>query len=232
MSYRIKSGYLRGLGAPARCPAIPVASGLVLHLEPSYLLVYPDGTPIETWKDLSGNGRDVTNATASQRPFIKHNIVNSRPAMLFSDAQKLTGTQVTATSSTLYVVYKQIATAGYIFSYDNTVNNAMIVGFVANVENYDSPRISCGASDTSNFHIYTIFRDASISKTNTAKDGTAVTAATTGVKSISTTVIVGCSSAADFINGYIAELALFNKVLSGAEDTSMISYFKSKFAIP
>lgn len=39
--------------------------------------------PVATWNDISGNGRHMTQSDAAKRPLYKVNIINGKPALLF-----------------------------------------------------------------------------------------------------------------------------------------------------
>ena len=60
-------------------PPIPRLAGLVLWLSASAIGGLADGDPVVTWPDSSGQGNDVTQATASKRPLYKTAIQNGRP---------------------------------------------------------------------------------------------------------------------------------------------------------
>src|SRR5262245_37132262 len=57
-------------------------SGLVVWLRADALGLN-DGDPVGTWTDGSGNGRDLTQATAAKKPTYKTNIVNGKPVVRF-----------------------------------------------------------------------------------------------------------------------------------------------------
>lgn len=58
-------------------------SGLTLWFAADRLTGFNDGDAVTTWPDLSGNGYDVTQATAANKPLYKTGIFKGRPALLF-----------------------------------------------------------------------------------------------------------------------------------------------------
>ena len=93
----------RGGGAAAWTPAsIP---GLKLWLDASQITGLNDGDAVATWSDVSGNGRDFTQATASYRPTYKTNIRGSLPVVRFDGVDDyLAGSWAGTTVKTVVVV--------------------------------------------------------------------------------------------------------------------------------
>src|SRR3990167_2153597 len=55
--------------------------GLMFYSDASYITGLNDGDSVTTWNDLSGNGNHATQATASQKPIYKVNIINGKPVV-------------------------------------------------------------------------------------------------------------------------------------------------------
>jgi len=77
-----------------------------------------DGDPVGTWPDQSGNGYDLTQATAANKPLYKVNIQNGLAGILFDRSDdKLAlgdcGTNYSNEHTTLHAVFKPDGTAGY-----------------------------------------------------------------------------------------------------------------------
>ena len=58
-------------------------SNLILWLDASAITGLNNNDPVATWSDRSGNGNDATQATATNRPLYKTNIVNGKPVVRF-----------------------------------------------------------------------------------------------------------------------------------------------------
>lgn len=71
-------------------------------------LVLSNNDPVATWADSSGIGNDATNAASGERPLYKTNIVNSLPAVLFDgsdDQLQLAAIDLSGTSAvTIFAV--------------------------------------------------------------------------------------------------------------------------------
>lgn len=80
-------------------------SGLVLWLDASYITGFNDGDSVTTWSDLSGNGNDATQATASKRPVYKVNIINGRPVVRFDGTDDFMAAPTGARPPTSYTVF-------------------------------------------------------------------------------------------------------------------------------
>lgn len=64
-------------------------SRLSFWLAADRILGLSDGDAVGTWSDLSGNGRDATQATAALKPLYKVNIVNGLPVVRFDGLDDL-----------------------------------------------------------------------------------------------------------------------------------------------
>jgi len=66
-----------------------------------------DGDPVGTWPDQSGNGNDLTQATAAKKPLYKVNIQNGKPAVLFDGSDdNMSGSGTHAQPNTFFSVIK------------------------------------------------------------------------------------------------------------------------------
>lgn len=102
--------------------------------------------------------------------------------------------------------------------------------------------VSADSSTTadSSFHIHTLVFDGSQSG-NAARlvyriDGSAKTLTFTGTVGATTsasngTIFIGCDDSAEFMNGDVGEVLMFNKALSGAEISGLESYLTTKWGI-
>jgi len=98
---------------------------------------------------------------------------------------------------------------------------------------------SSTAADT-DFHIHTLVFDGTQSG-NAARlvyriDGSAKTLTFTGTVGTTTsasngTIFIGCDDSAEFMNGDVGEVLMFNKALSGAEISGVESYLTTKWGL-
>ena len=95
-----------------RANAIPVTSGLALHFRADAGVgSLSDGDPVSLWQDQSGNGLDLSQATAGQMPTYHTNVLCGLPAIRFDGNDYFTRTSVlgsaftsTGYDSTIFVV--------------------------------------------------------------------------------------------------------------------------------
>jgi hypothetical protein len=100
---RIQTAMQSGGGAAAFSPTD--IAGLKLWLDASQITGLNDGDAVSTWSDLSGNGRNFTQATASYRPTYKTNIRGSLPVVRFDGVDDyLAGSWAGTTVKTVVVV--------------------------------------------------------------------------------------------------------------------------------
>ena len=71
-------------GKPANAQ-LPPTNGLQLWLKADAITGLADGQKIATWSDISSNGFHATQATVANQPVFHTNVLNSLPAVRFSD---------------------------------------------------------------------------------------------------------------------------------------------------
>jgi hypothetical protein len=109
-SFASSAGILSQASASPWTPATP--AGLLAWYKADAITGLSDGDPIGTWPDSSGNGRDLTQATAAAKPTYKTNRQNGLPGVLtdtVDDAIRYAvGTAfITGTTLTLAIVHKR-----------------------------------------------------------------------------------------------------------------------------
>lgn len=106
---------IRG-GAAAERAFLPTdLSGLVLWLRADTIADRLDGDTVQTWKDESGQGNHMTQATAAKRPIYKTGIVNGKPVVRFDGADDVlaAGDVIEGTSGlSIFAVVKVTAAEG------------------------------------------------------------------------------------------------------------------------
>jgi len=192
-------------------------------------LALNDNDPISTWSDSSGSSNDAT-ASGAVRPTFKTAQVNGLPAVQFGGSHYLLTPSITTTIDSIFIVYKHTSGSGYIIEFEgNDAANALIAGFTANVETYNSPRISVGAYSTSLFNLHEVTRG---SGTTTYINGTSVTSDGTN-QHAGGVFTIGASrlGTADFVTGYIAEIIFYDSVLSTGDRQSVEGYINTKYFV-
>jgi hypothetical protein len=118
-----------------------------------------DGTTVQTWNDLSGNSRDATQSTSTQRPTYKTAIQGGNGILRFDAvdgflaSDLMNAPYVTGTSYSLYCVYKRSG------SPSNAFNNfaAVVSTGIAGNSSANARRFYLGYDDSSG----AIFENAS-----------------------------------------------------------------------
>lgn len=166
-----------------------------------------DGASTPIWADLSGNGRDVVQATATKRPLWK----SAGPYVLFDGTDDyLAVVASVAQPCTVYVIAKLAAntqTSTYVGSAATAFLGATTTAF----ETYGGTALTTGTADTNAHVIEGVFNGAS---SVIAMDGTAATGAggATGFTALNVGAIGGTSQ---FLKGSLAIVLVFK----GAHDS-------------
>ncbi len=224
----------------AHAQALPVTSGLRLHLKAD-LGVTASGGTVSAWADQSGNGFHVEQATATMRPAFTANAANGKPALtldgtddfLQSNASvDLLGAQ---TSYSYFIVAKPATTQkAYADLFDYSHNSS--VRFVVQQD----------AGQTNKFYnngyaTQQLYPTAFNLLTGTHVNGGTVMSRANGVNELtatSSTNSFGTPSAfrvGNWINsgreftGQIAEVVMYNRVLTASEITQVETYLDTKY---
>ena len=203
------------------------------------------GNPITTWEDASGNGNDVTQATASYRPTFSTNILNGFPVVSFDpgNTEFLAGS-LGGTLNAPYTIFSVLRfdnTTAY--SYALNIGNG---GANANISisrdheaiyntyycwtgsgYYETPQDSLPAGAIkilSLFHntsspYHTIFSNG-LSHTITPAGATSINAA----DYLSVGRRLSGASGTNYMDGYIAEMIIYDKQLNTAERIIVENY--------
>ncbi len=188
-------------------------SGLIIWNKADSLAL-TNGAAVSSWTDSSSNANHATQATAANKPTFITNQINGKPIVRFDGTDFLTTTVLIASTAavSVYIVVKNSSTSpgNYLLSMGTDLN-AIISEFVAGKwEYYSSPRTVIGNTSTTVFQII---------KT------------TVGSSVLGGWVVGAWSSGSSPFIGDVAEIIVYNSVLSGANDTSVTSYLQSKYGL-
>lgn len=197
--------------APPPGPVPSDIAGLMLWLQPSTLGA--GGSSISTWPDSSGNGKDFTQVGSSQKPTVVAAALNGYKVASFDGGDYLFNSSMPADSSiTIYIVVKNGNTsASYAFNLGGAGSNAIIYAFSGTLfEWFSSPRTTLGTGSTTVYKRFSTTVGSGIAgQWNLATDNTA----------------------ASFLTGQIAEVFVFDSVLSAGNQTAMNAYLDAKYGI-
>jgi hypothetical protein len=152
----------RAIGGPLWVPTDQ--SGLALWLDSRHpagaLAAVPaDNTALATWADLSGNGRDLTQATSGSRPLFRSDpaaaLPNGVPTITFDGTDDYMASAAVAVSQplTIYVFGKMSATDQAMFSSGN--GNPMVYSRTGENSIYAGSRVGLPGGHISTRNIYT-----------------------------------------------------------------------------
>lgn len=205
-------------------------AGLKLWLKADAITGLSDGDSVASWSDSSGNSNDAVQATTANKPTYKTGIINSLPVVRFDDTDDYIVTpSISWTNQTIFVVLKGTG-GGYPVGFTTGSENAVIYGFVANtLEIYNGPRIQIG--NFSSFAYATIIRNSS-GTTTVRKNGTQTgTSASVNIPAASVVKLGVSGSLTDPWGGDIAELLIYDAVISGDDLTNVETYLADKYGL-
>lgn len=214
-------------------------SGLALWLKADSITGKNDGDKISTWPDSSTNATDAAQATSANQPKYKTNILNGKPAILFDGLQTfMAGTLTGVTNAvSVFAVVKLTDTqnAGIWDCSDNSSTNRSFLFFrqsalmklradgagEAQVD-YASFATAYVWSGTSNASTRSVWQNGgSVNTANSAQ--TVQTPIAYQVGSLFGPTL--------FTFGYIAEVLVYNVVLSTGDRQKVEAYLGSKYNI-
>lgn len=203
-------------------------AGLKLWLKADALSLN-DNDAVSSWTDSSGNANHAT-GSGSTRPIYKTNIINGLPVVRFDDSDdNLDTPSISWTNQTIFLVLIG-GGGGYPVTFSSGSENAVIYGFVANtLEIYNNPRIQIGNFSSAAYA--TIIRNSAGTTTvrrNGAQTGTSGTVSIPGAGAVR----LGKSFVpSDPWGGDMAELLIYDAVISGTDLTNIESYLATKYGL-
>jgi len=215
---------------------LPVTSGLVSNLDASEISA-SDGDSISTWSDISDNGNDATQSTASAQPTYDSTGLDGDPALVFDgsdDWLDLPDSMVTVDDCTVFVVGQHTGNfdsdsyllSGQSGSNDNRLRMASwgwTSDFVWGAG--DAGALRAGTED-SDPHVFGL-----TSGLAAYVDGTKVGSATNSAGA-NTPGNLNLGSygegSRDFFQGAVSKVLVYNRELTSDEITAVNDYLQSK----
>jgi Concanavalin A-like lectin/glucanases superfamily len=216
--------------------SLPAAAHLWLRSDTG---VTAAGGRVSRWLDQSGNGRHASMATAARQPFFVSGALNGQPVLRFTGAESMyLDIFAQPTTFSIFIVGKN-SNPSESFSMilgpgGNSPNNqlrwengsqALFVGTGNNLPVITSPigntRVYHALSARYNGSSMTVFRDG-----NTVSTHTFVTSGPWTLAS------VGSYYSSFFMQGDLAEVLIYDRVLSETERLSVNAYLRGKYNLP
>lgn len=221
--------------APASTPG-DVPTGLSLWLKADSI-AQADGSNVTSWADSSAAGNTATEAT--NPPFFYLNQQNGKPAVYFNG----TTNKLSSAASSAYSAQTIMAVVGLVLPSAATnaisgapanggmqfrVNNATIQLVKQGIGVIGSS--SAGAVDGA-FHLITATYDSVSGAYNIYVDQVSKGSGTNALALTANTLTIGVAGT-QFLNGYIGEYALWNRILTAGELANVSNGLKAKWATP
>lgn len=231
------------LSSFAQAPFAPDdIAGLVLWLDADTLAL-SDGDPVGTWTDGSGTANDATQ-TGANRPTYKTGIVNSLPVVRFdgtTNDQFMTFPTDPGTVTSSFVVgalhlaaASQIGYASFLQCPDIWISGVLADGCSTNWGTFADVATCVSAGEVLGTDVFNI-----LELTNTVA-GNQIRAYRNGVQKISISdacsgsalnQIGGDNSASRWLNCDIAEVIIYNTVLSAGNRAQVEGYLSAKYGL-
>ena len=221
----------------------------ILWLDATSITGLADGAAISTWTDSSGKGNDAT-GTLTSRPLYKTNIVNSKPVVRFDGTNDYLTVANEPTfdlpTFTIFVV-GTASNDGGTFTSKTTfaggvgdanrrklqLRRSSSSQFVL-YSGSDTANKSMGAVSWSGFNIMSVVArsatDYSLALNGAVSTYSSPSLDLTAMNN-SSLVIGAATSGAEFLNGDIAEILIYNRALSATERMAVESYLAAKWGI-
>jgi hypothetical protein len=197
-----------------------------------------DGSSLSLWKDLSGNSNNYVQNTGSRQPiFNTAQLPVSSSAINFNGSKYMTGPLISTIIFTIFVVYKTINTGTNQIIYFNgdsgingygpavfSSNYAILEGGVVWNEylsantNYNMHQVSWNGST-----IYTLVNGTIYPVLNPNQGP--------NFPSLSSSIGSDSGGTGSFFQGSIAEIIFYNKILNASENSSINTYFQTKYGL-
>ncbi|MFM7725792.1 MAG: hypothetical protein ACKO7B_03760, partial [Flavobacteriales bacterium] len=222
-----------------------VSSGLTVWLKPDASGMTPaaDGSAVGTWNDASGLANHATQATLANQPQYYNNVFNGNPALKLTSNRFLNidFSEINNTNYTIITVSQRNQATGTLLSMLGTVAGTGLTLFypsstVSRHRQYSNwvsltiPAYSvselpcimaCHFNSTAGKRSWRIYDGVTISRlgSNTTHY------ASTGQGRI------GRGESSDYFNGYLAEVIVYDRVLTSAETKQIHTYLSVKYGL-
>lgn len=211
-----------------------IPSNAVMWLRADSGVVAPQGI-VSSWRDAGGRANDAQQPIEAQRPTLLAPATNGRPAVRFNGAQHMVGASVFPTASDYTLTF--VVRINNFAATNNIVSGTMHAHYlggnallkVLHNANFNTQCVS-SIPLTTEFNIVTTTYVQSRQRSAIYVNGLFADSSTTD-PNLDSTIFLGAFRAANYLNGDIAEVALYDRELSAGDRTSLESYLFDRYAI-
>ncbi len=221
-------------GASPASAAPPVTAGLKMHLDASQLTGLSDGATVTTWSDVSGLANHATSSAGT--PIYKTGVLNGKPVIRFNNASGFTTANLSSqfpTAATVLIV----ATINSDNAYTLVKANPGVDEwwrwdgdgrFYPGVFRGNRLESYCAMPDTGS-HLFAITSSASAWEMSI--NGTSQGVAGANYNSGGAPLVIGNGSSGGGLNGDIAEVLIYSRVLNATELNTVGAYLSAKYRL-
>ena len=198
---------------------------------------------VSQWKDLSGNGLHAVQASGSEQPTLTTNELNGHSVVRFNGSSSYMTTPSFERGQNMYVVMvtKTTSTTGGSYGWQRVLSDDlyMLIGYNnSDARNYFGNGVwqggnALGSSDVNNFQIRSTIHNGTSDKTYINGVASAVQNFTRGSHTSEMTIGAGFESGSyvQHLSGDIAEILIFNKILTDVERLAIEGKLTLKYKI-
>jgi hypothetical protein len=201
--------------------------GLQVWLDAAYLSLV-DGTAVSSWSDRSGNGNHAVQATPANQPVYQNGVAGrfKKPALKFDNSDDFMAlTTILATSTnTFFIVFSRNATGATLNWLLSDTSASYTYQQDGNNWNDSAAAVLSELTQADNFYIRSCRSDVAAIKRRAGQDfSTARIGAEARFRYI--------GLAGSVCNCSIAELIIYDRILTDAEHEALIEYLKMKYGL-
>lgn len=197
------------------------------------------GGTISSWQDQSGNGNNATQTTASYQPTLTANALNGLPVVSFinnGNYFNLPNLMNGATAGEIFIVVRATSAtpsnAPGLLQFSSATGGCYPNGSGDITENFGSTTMYTVGAPPSGIAQYGIYNVSSQSGQWTARlDGLTLLNSASNTVAFGSSPHLGHNSGTGF-NGQVAEVIVYNTVLTAAQRATVGQYLESKYNLP
>ena len=227
---------------PGAFGQVPVTSGLRVYLEADVGVTADGNGRVSIWQDQSGLGKNATQTVTGNRPTLVTNVINGLPAIHFvgSNAQyfNLPNLMSGATAGEVFVVVKAAAdndsASHSLWNFGSTnagarypENNGQLY------DDFGSTTYGQEGDPVPGLNTFNLYNVSAASGGWTSRiNGAVLFTRSSNTVGWRTAPVLGFNASSNYFNGDMAEVIIYDRVLTAAERESVGQYLYTKYQLP